>query len=97
MAADAITGSTRSGENQTGCASTRVRRPSVKNPTARWAIGEILTMTGVLAPEVDGELTSTILALALLSRLEPGPLRGNLTFDLYGGYRRLLCRPRDCS
>ena len=56
----------------------------------------------VPAPEADDELTTSILALAAC-RLIPAhrPRRpaavGNLTFDLCGGYRRLLCSPRDRS
>ena len=65
MATDAAIGRTSSGANQTGSVSTSASSPRAKNPTARWAIGEILTTTGVPAPEADGELTTTILALAV--------------------------------
>src|SRR6185312_7796798 len=44
-AADSATGMTSSGTD--GCqASTGINRPRVKNPTAMWAIGEILITTG---------------------------------------------------
>ncbi len=55
IAADSRIGMTSSGANHAGWASTSASSASTRNPTARWAIGEILTMTGAVG--LAGELT----------------------------------------
>ena len=100
--ADAMTGMTSSSANQRP-ASTSASRPSAKKPTAKCAIGEIRMTTAAveggahtrhLPLGVIPSCRSTIPACHALDH--PGGA-GNLTFDQCGGYRRLLCRPRDCS
>jgi hypothetical protein len=46
IAMDATTGRTIVGANTVGAAMTRASSPRAKNPTAMWAVGEILRMTG---------------------------------------------------
>ncbi|BBY79287.1 hypothetical protein MPUL_04450 [Mycolicibacterium pulveris] len=54
MYADSSTGMTNSTGVQLGPAITIASRPSVRNPTAKWAIGEIRMTTGF---DAAGELT----------------------------------------
>lgn len=95
IANDSPTGMTSSGANHVGLVNTKASSPSAKNPTAKWAIGEIRMTTGLVA---ERGFTGSILALARerTGRLSPLVDR-NLTFDQYGSYRQVLCTPPDCS
>src|SRR5438445_9882345 len=82
--ADNTTGMTSSGADG-GQASTGINNPSVKNPTAMCAIGEILITTGggVGADEPVGTRAS----------FHPAGAVADLTAELCEGYRRELWNP----
>ena len=70
-------------------AATSTSRPSAKNPTAKWAIGEMLMTTGFAASSLGRSHTCIIPSSCAVISLPPAPTR-NLTVDQCGDYRRVV-------